>query len=211
MSIGDTCTLIYGLPYPTGKSNPCNIGSTGCDFAEAVEVQLDVLDGYVNQFQDIPFAYASNLAELNYDNSMPGNFVPFFDTTLADTDNMIDLSANPGVITIQTPGVYSFFVDFEMSLPFTGTSAILQMNISNSSGGFISGAGFTIPRIPTSPSMPLRVDGTRTANVCCTFEWESDCQQGYTCSFLLFVGGSLGTISNIQVFRAGAVWLRSSL
>lgn len=211
MNPGDSCTPVYGLPYPTGASNPCLVGDTGCDFAEAVEAQLDALDDVVDQFNSVPFAYASNIAEMQYNNSAPGSFIPFFDTTMADTDNMIDLSFNPSILTIQTAGVYSIFLELDTSIPLTGTGLSLQLNVTNASGSGVDGSNWSLLRIPTSPSMPLRTDGTRVANTALAFEYIAPCQVGYTIGSSLFVSGATGLISFIQVYRMGAIWLREPL
>lgn len=211
MNPGDTCTPVYGLPYATGTSRPCNIGSTGCDFAEAVEEQLDALDTIVDGFSSIPFAYASNIAEMQFNNAVPGFFVPFFDTTLADTDNMLDLSLDSTSIMIQTPGVYSFFGDVEISVPITATGATVELRVFNATGSQVDGALFNILSLTASTSMPLRTDGTRTANVATTVELEVNVDVGYSCSFALGISGPLGLVSFVQTFRAGAIWLRSPL
>lgn len=211
MNPGDTCTPIYGLPYATGTSDPCNIGSTSCEFAEAVEARLDELDAITDQLNSVPFAYASNIAEMQYNNSLPGSFIPFFDTTMADTDNMIDLAFNPSILTVRTAGVYSFFLELDVSIPLTGTGLSLQMNIANTTGSTVDSSNWSLLRIPTSPSMPLRTDGTRVANVAFAAEYIAPCSAGYTVSTSLFVTGATGIVSFIQVYRVGAVWLREAL
>jgi hypothetical protein len=208
---GDTCTPIYGLPYPTGISDPCLVGDTGCDFAAAVETKLDELDAIVTRLNNPPFAYASNIAEMQYNNSTPGSFVPFFDTTMADTDNMLDLALDPTIITIQTAGVYSFFLELDISMPLTSTGLSLQLNIKTGTGSGVDGNNWSLPRFPTSPSMPLRTDGTRVANAAFGVEYIAPCQVGYTASVTLFVTGAVGLVSFIQVYRMGAIWLRESL
>jgi hypothetical protein len=209
---GDSCTPIYTLPYATGSSDPCNIGSTGCAFATAVEEQLDSLDATVAQLQSPPFAYASNLAELSYNNNIPGNFVPTFDTTLADTDNMIDLSLDATSIYIRTAGVYSVFVDMEVSVPATATGVLIQPTLVNTSGSQIAGNFYYQTfSFTSSPNMPLRTDGTRLANVGFTCELIANLDVGYSISFQLGVTGPTGLVSFIQTFRAGALWLREAL
>lgn len=211
MNPGDTCTPTYGLPFATGVSRPCNIGSTSCAFATAVEEQLDALDAVAGRLQNIPFAYGSNIAEMVYNNSIPGNFVPFFDTTMADTDNMIDLSLNPSVITINTPGVYSFFINAEVSVSVGGTDLTWNPIIKNTSGSGVLDPSVQITSFTSSPNMPLRTDGTRVANICFTGEFMGNVGAGYTFSSFLNVGGPANTLSFIQAYRAGAIWLRDPL
>lgn len=211
MNPGDSCTPVYGLPYATGNSDPCNIGSTGCAFAEAVEAQLDALDAITDRFSGVPFAYASNIAQISYDNSIPGNFTPFFDTTIADTDGMIDLALNPSVITIQTEGVYSFFVELGISVSLGGTQLSAQLNINNASGATVEGTQWSLPRFTSSPSMPARTNGDRVANNAFTAEWIANCDPGYTASLNIFVTSPGALVSFVQVFRMGAIWLRESL
>ena len=211
MNPGDTCTPIYELPYPTGNSDPCNVGSTGCDFAAAVETRLDELDAITDRLNSVPFAYASNIAEMVYNNSLPGNFTPFFDTTMADTDNMLDLSANPTAITIRTAGVYSFFVELNISIPLTGTGLAFTFNIFTETGSNINGFNMLPNRFTSSPNMPLRTDGTRVANVSFATEFIADVNVGWSASSNLFVTGPTGLVSFIQVYRMGATWLREEL
>lgn len=211
MNPGDTCTPVYGLPYPTGNSDPCLVGSTSCDFANAVESRLDELDAITDQFNSVPFAYACNIAEMQYNNSLPGAFTPFFDTTMADTDNMLDLSANPTAITIRTEGVYAFFIEVDMSIPLTGTGLVYTFQISTETGSSINGTNLNLNRFTASPNMPLRTDGTRVANVSFSTEFIADCNVGWTAASNLFVTGATGIVSFIQVYRMGAVWLREGL
>lgn len=211
MNPGDSCTPIYGFPFPTGNSDPCLVGSTGCDFAEAVEAQLDAIDIIIDGLTDVPFAYASNIAEMNYNNNNPGSFVMFFDTTLADTDDMIDLSLNPSVITIQTAGVYVFFVEVEMNVPNTGSAATVEFIIRNTNQSQIDGFTQNFLRFTQSTGMPVRTDGTRVANVAFSTQYVANCAVGYTASSELFISGSAGTVTNVQTYRLGALWLRSPL
>jgi hypothetical protein len=208
---GDTCTPIYELPYPTGNSNPCLVGDTGCDFAAAVETRLNELDAITARLQGVPFAYASNIAEMQYNNALPGSFVPFFDTTMADTDGMIDLASDPTILTCRTAGVYSIFLELDISIPLTGTGLSLQMNINTASGSGTDGTNWSMLRIPSSPSMPLRTDQGRVANTAFGVEYIAPLQVGYTINTTLFVSGPTGLVSFIQVYRMGAVWLRESL
>ena len=212
MNIGDTCTPIYGLPYATGASKPCNIGDTMCDFAEAVEAQLDVLDAVVSEVTNIPFAYMISSIQQDYNNNQPSAFIPIFDTTLADTDNMIDLSFDSTSLYIKTPGVYAFFFDMDVVVASTGTSLFTRPIIRNELGSQVGGnSDFGTSRFVSPSGMPLKADGNRVGNVCFTGEFIANVGVNYRYSFEITVGGTLGTISNIQTCRAGALWLREPL
>jgi hypothetical protein len=149
---------------------------------------------------------------LQYNNIIPGSFVPYFDTTLADTDNMIDLSADATSIYIRTAGVYSFFWELDISVPLTGTDVSIQPTIRDAVGTQIAG-NYSVQTLSltTSPNMPLRTDGTRLANYASTAEIIANCGVGYTLSFQITVGGATNIVSFIQTFRAGAMWLRGPL
>lgn len=213
MNPGDTCTPIYQLPYATGASDPCNIGSTGCAFAEAVEEQLDVLDDIVARTAGtVPFAYAMSFAPQLYDNNFPGDFVLTLDTTLADTNNMIDLASDNAHITFNTEGLYSVFFSVEMTAPVGAASVEIDMSVMNTSGSDVSGnASYFSDDFPTSPSMPLKTNGARLTNVCATGEFIINVEPGYTVGCGLVVAGTLGIISTVHEFRLGALWLREGL
>lgn len=212
MNPGDTCTPIYGLPYATGSSPPCNIGDTMCDFATAVETQLDLLDAAAARFQEPPFAYATNTTAQTYDNNLPSAFVLTFNTTLADTDNMIDTAFDPASIYIRTAGVYSFFVELDLLIASTGTSLTCRPKILDALGSQIGGNfDYQTFRFSAPSVMPTKNDGIKLANVCFTAEFIADVGVGYSYSNEITVGGTLGTISTTQTYRAGAIWLRDSL
>lgn len=213
MNPGDSCTPIYGLPYPTGASDPCNIGSTGCEFAAAVEEQLDALDAIVARTAGtVPFGYAMSYAAQLYDNNFPGAFPLRFDTTLADTDNMVDLSFNNTILTFNTAGVYSIFFSVEMTAPLTLTSVSIDPQVLNNAGSEVQGnALYFSDDFPTSPSMPLKTNGARLTNVCATGEFIVDVEPGYTMMTELTTGGATGIVSTIHEYRMGALWLRESL
>ena len=213
MATGDSCTPIYQLPYPTGASNPCDYDETSCAFAEAVEAQLDALDDIVARTAGtVPFAYGMSFAAQLYDNNFPGSFILTMDTTLSDTDNMIDLSFDNSVITFQTPGVYSIFWSVEMTAPVGAASIGINPSVFNTSGSGISGnTAYFSDDLPTSPSMPLKTNGARLTNVCATGEFIIDVGTGYTVRSDLVTAGTLGIISTIHEYRLGALWLRESL
>jgi len=212
MSTGDTCTPVYQLPYPTGSSRPCDVDDTMCAFHAAVEEQLSAIDSVVDQLQNAPFAYVLSSVSQSYNNNLPGAFIPTFDTTLADNDNMVDLALDSSSITIQTPGVYSFFAEMDVLVPSTGTSATVQPVIRDTLGTQVSGNFFFQTfRFTATSNMPVKTDGTALANVAFTTEFCVNVSTGYTYSFLLTVGGPLNLVSSIQTFRAGATWLRGPL
>lgn len=108
MNPGDTCTPIYGLPYPTRSSNPCNIGDTLCDFATEVETELDRLDSIVGRTANtIPMVKVASTVSFLLTVASDDFPVPF-DTVEVDTNNMFDGNAANTVITINQSGIYMF-------------------------------------------------------------------------------------------------------
>ena len=108
MPTGDTCTPNYQLPYPTGASRPCDYDETSCEFAEAVEAQLDLLDTVVLRTETtVPMAWIKTSTSFFTVQNAGQNaiFEPPFDTVIVDTDNMVDLIQFNG-ITVNTPGLY---------------------------------------------------------------------------------------------------------
>jgi hypothetical protein len=110
---GDTCTPVYGLPYATGASRPCNIGSTSCDFAAAVENQLNLLDDVVLRTQtSIPMAWVRTKTAFTMTQNAAQNVsvsAPF-DTVVVDTDNMADLVAFSPGLTASRSGLFLTWV-----------------------------------------------------------------------------------------------------
>lgn len=104
-----TCTPIYGLPYAIGSDRPCDINDTLCGFADAVEAELDRLDGVVDRVADtIPMAQVRMTVTTTFATN-PGGGTPAvvaFDTVDFDTDDMVNLAENPYVIMLSRPGRY---------------------------------------------------------------------------------------------------------
>ena len=213
MNPGDECTPIYGLPYATGSSDPCNIGSTGCEFAEAVEVQLDALDAIVDRTAlTVPLGFMAYSGRQDYNNNQPGAYVPFFDTTLVDTDNMIDFSSDPTLMTIRTAGVYALFMSFEITLQLGLTGAFIHPIVRNSTGTEISSnVSYQVGNVTSSPTMPADSHGARLVNCAMTGEFIMDVPAGATYSFEVTDTGTLGILAFLNRIRAGAVWLRDPL
>lgn len=214
MSTGDSCTPVYQLPFPTGQSNPCNVGTTLCDFDEAVEVQLDSLDDIVDRTAGtLPFAYIMNSGDMSYNNNLIGPFFPFFDTILADTANMVDLSLDDTSIYFTIPGVYALYVSCELTLPPGATSlqvSPLVRDVVTTSQVSLNNDYF-IGNYSTSASMPVKNTGGRLDNSCFTGEYMFNAQVGHRYTFEVTVGGSVGITTTIHEFRAGALWLRDPL
>lgn len=204
-------TPIYQLPYAEGSDRPCDIDTVSCAFANAVEAQLDALDAIVARTSStVPFGYAMNSGDMSYNNNIPSAFSLFFDTTLVDTDNMIDLSFDNTSIYIKTAGVYSVFYSVEMTAPSGSTTVGITPYVYTVTGSQIGNTAYFAGDIPTSPSMPLRTSGARLTNVCATGEFMASMVPGQRISCQVTVAGA-NVISPIHEFRLGAVWLREAL
>ena len=110
-----TCTPLYGLPYAIGSDRPCDIGDTLCDFANAVETELSRLDSIVDRTVDtIPMAQVRMTVTTTYPTN-PGGGTPAvvaFDTVDVDTADMVNLTANPYVITLPRAGRYIVYAQY---------------------------------------------------------------------------------------------------
>lgn len=116
-----TCTPVYRLPIIEGTDRPCDQGDAWCAFAETMETELDRLDAVVARTATaIPFAKVSLSAPQTYNATTSGSRIAF-DTILDDSDNMVDLTANPGEVQAQRPGVYA--VRCYIELGTTGSTA----------------------------------------------------------------------------------------
>jgi len=96
-----SCTADFALPYqecsdsPCGDPrSPCDFSTLWCDFVGLVEDQLVLGDDVTART-----AAAVPLAVIHYEPTVPvaiAASIPF-DTVLADTDNMVDLTVFPGI------------------------------------------------------------------------------------------------------------------
>lgn len=209
----DTCTPNYLLPYPTGTSRPCDYGATSCAFAKAVEAQLDALDATLGRLSPtVPFALVTTSDRQLFTNDGFGTDTILFDTTLADTDNMVDLGVNNSSITTRTAGVYSIFVAVESAVPAGITSLQVSLIPTSASGSSFGGnLDYFIGNFPTLTSMPVKSNGERAPNACMTYETILNMSAGATVLLTTIVGGTLGLINNIQRAFLGAQWLRDPL
>lgn len=103
----------YCLPCLEGSDSPCvNTGTlcdpstVWCDLVNIVEAQLNPIDDLISRTATaIPLASVTGTQPL--DSGIPVNVV--FDTVMFDTDNMVNLDANPTVVTPQRSGMYMVY------------------------------------------------------------------------------------------------------
>lgn len=120
-----TCTPFYGLPYIIGTDRPCDQDETWCEFATAVDAELDRLDDVVDRVVDTVPMVQVRLTLPRTQATNPGggvNVLVPFDTVDVDTANMVDLAASPFVITLPRFGVYMVY------FTVTGTTAASNIN-----------------------------------------------------------------------------------
>ncbi len=208
-----TCTPTLLLPYAEGSDRPCDIFDTSCDFAEAVETQLNSIEDVVDRTADtVPFAYMMTSVNQNYNNNTIGDFTPLFDTTLVDTNNMVDLGLDNTALTIQTAGVYTFFYSLEMRVENTITSILFQPLLIRDTGSDVSpNNDFTVGNFASLATLPVKFTGARVSNVCTTGEFIANVAAGTKYTTSLNSSGTLGTITVITALRIGAMWLRDPL
>jgi hypothetical protein len=116
-----TCTPVYRLPIIEGTDRSCDQSDTWCAFAGALETELDRLDAVVARTATaLPFAKVSLGVPQTFNATTSGSRIAF-DTILDDSDNMVDLTANPGEIRAQRAGVYA--VRCYIELGTTGSTA----------------------------------------------------------------------------------------
>ena len=100
------------LPYFTGSDSPCvNTGTicdpstVWCDFAELVDAELDGFDDVVARAAtSVPMAWIETTTPFQYTTGT--TLAAPFDTVRVDTDNMVDLDANPSAINVTRSGLY---------------------------------------------------------------------------------------------------------
>lgn len=111
-----TCTPIFQLPYAEGSDAPCDIDETLCAFADAVEAQLDLLDGVVDRVVDtVPMVQVKLTAPLTTVSAGTTTITVPFDTISFDTADMVNLAANPYLITLPRQGRYLASYQLQLS------------------------------------------------------------------------------------------------
>lgn len=116
-----TCTPIYGLPYIIGSDRPCDQAETWCEFAAVVDANLDRLDTVVDRTVDTIPQFQVSVGAYTFLSSSRN---VGFDTVGVDTDDMVDLTADPFSFPINTLG--RWFLYFRVS---TNGNTALQENI----------------------------------------------------------------------------------
>lgn len=109
MATGDTCTPIYGLPYATAQSRPCDIADPTCAALNILEAKLTEWDGlYGRTFTGIPQAMVTlgtdpNVAILP---ATPTDSTFLFDTIVYDTDQIVNISDPANIFVPRRSGYY---------------------------------------------------------------------------------------------------------
>jgi hypothetical protein len=130
------CTTL-GLPYQEGTDAPCDLVETWCLFADVVEANLIASANVVGRtFTAVPFAKISS--ETSTAVSADTEEAIAFDSLEADTDNMVNLAADPHRVFPQRPGVYMIVATIAVENPtvnaipeldvryFNGTSFVFE-------------------------------------------------------------------------------------
>lgn len=132
----------YCLPCLEGSDSPCtNTGTVcdpstvWCDLVNIVEAQLNPIDTLISRTATaIPLASVTGSEAVGTFPVEVG-----FDTVLFDTDNMVNLDANPTIVTPQRDGVYMVYgrlVTVNEIAPLDGFRHILTV-----SSGFETSVG----------------------------------------------------------------------
>src|SRR5688572_7425714 len=117
-----TCTPIYGFTYALCSDPPCDIGDTFCEMISQVEAELDRLDEVVNRTVDTIPQFEVSVGAYTFTSS--GDRKVAFDAVGVDTDDMVDLTADPFSFPINRTGRWFFY--FRVS---TNGNTALQGNI----------------------------------------------------------------------------------
>lgn len=135
-------TATWGITYATSTDRPCDGAVITEAMAEDVDAILRQFDLDLAVLQTIPYASLSTgvAASATLTLGIAG-ITPAFDTVLADTASLSNLSANPGVIQVPPtlPGIYLGGAYGEQQLlPLNshtpGDGAEINVNVQNDSG-----------------------------------------------------------------------------
>lgn len=130
-----TCTPIYGLAYIACSDRPCDQSTTWCDFTATLESNLDRIDAIVDRTVDTVPQAQVRLTIPRTQGTNPGGGTPQlvpFDTVDVDTDNMVNLAADPFTILLPMQGIY--FVYFNVEATTTGAGNALTARAASANG-----------------------------------------------------------------------------
>jgi hypothetical protein len=198
-----TCTPIYGLPVPAGTDNPCTLGTTLCSFAEAVNEQLNRLDGIVARTATtVPMVEVSMTIPM--DMVVPGTAtVVDFDTVLFDTNNMADLTLLPGFTTTSAGIYYIWFMAMGTVTIASVSAASLGASISSSNPAFYPGdtnSTTTFGPQVTTVSLPV-------GNFAFTGAMSTVAVAGMQFFLSMFPNGNAADAMTLNEVRFGATYL----
>jgi len=156
-------TPTYALPYQQGTDPPCfgpgagctHLNSVWCDFANLVEAQMDVFDGFVGRT-----ATAIPMAKISFTRTADTLFSDFvdrlpFDTVVYDTDDMVDFAVSPSAIVPKRNGVY--LINFLCFFEQPGADQLIEFQIETASEEEPSDGGGTNTTIATGTTRGLAV------------------------------------------------------
>jgi len=138
------CTSDFGLPYQECSDPPCDLAQVWCDLVNLVEAELLAGDDVVARTST-----AVPLAMIHYEPdvavALGGGEVPF-DTVLADTDDMVDLTVFPGILPKRN-GNYLIDVHLRYGLGLDNAREGAYIRIGNVTMPVIGG---TLPAVATA-------------------------------------------------------------
>lgn len=196
------------LPFFVGSDPPClNTGSTcepstvWCDFAEKVDARLDELDEIVARTAtSTPMAWVEMTAPVARTVGDPELPVPF-DSVRVDTDNMVDLAANPYGFQFNTPGVYLLFAYIRgvfVAAPgnsLDGSAIIRYLPRDTTYGLFTPG------------DMEFSTQGVNGQQLGASANVANAFQTGMSVIMNLFGGGVVGDAAVYSKIGMGAAWM----
>ena len=120
-----SCTPIYMLPFQECSDAPCDADEVWCDFAAVVESNLDRFDAIVDRTVDtVPMAQV-RMTIARSQAIGTSRLVPF-DTVDVDTDDMVNLAADPFTINLSRQGVWFVYFNVEGTSAGTGNEILAQ-------------------------------------------------------------------------------------
>lgn len=164
-----TCTPIYGLEYQTGSDRPCDAPAVWCAFADSVEAQLNTLDALVDRTIDtVPMVRVRKTTTTPITFAVATNYSASvqFDTVDVDTANMVDLIANPFLITLPRAGIYHASFIFTTSSALTANDNITVFtSTGNAADTYISDGAVSVKMASSSTIAydPVNATGRDTA------------------------------------------------
>lgn len=151
------------LPYFEGSDSPCvNTGTlcepstVWCDLAELLDARFTEWDDTLNRtVVTIPFAQVKRTTPVLVSLAAFDSFTLTWEEQSEDSDNMVNLTADPQLVFIRRPGIWIIHLTAVVSSSVAGTTLTCQVDTST---GSVAASGLST-WVATVPGAPANFEG----------------------------------------------------